>query len=66
MPDNLKVQSKIMKSEEMLSSQVLCGIPEVDLGSLKNFENIFLQICSKIYLIFSGIQYWNSVLKTFN
>lgn len=32
LPDNINVKSKIMKSEEMLSSQMLSGIPEVDLG----------------------------------
>ena len=31
-PDNINVKSNIMKSEEMLSSQMLSGIPEVDLG----------------------------------
>ncbi|XP_065647421.1 splicing factor C9orf78 homolog [Hydra vulgaris] len=40
LPENLKVQSKIMKSEEMLSSQVLCGIPEVDLGIEAKIKNI--------------------------
>jgi len=31
-PENINVKSNIMKSEEMLSSQMLSGIPEVDLG----------------------------------
>lgn len=32
LPESINVKSKIMKSEEMLSSQMLSGIPEVDLG----------------------------------
>ena len=32
LPDNLKIQSNTKKSEEMLSNQMLSGIPEVDLG----------------------------------
>ena len=32
-PENINVKSNIMKSEEMLSSQMLSGIPEVDLGA---------------------------------
>ena len=32
LPDSLKVQSKSKKPEEMLSNQMLSGIPEVDLG----------------------------------
>lgn len=32
LPDRLNVQSKSKKTEEMLSNQMLSGIPEVDLG----------------------------------
>ncbi len=32
LPENLKVESKAKKTEEMLSNQMLSGIPEVDLG----------------------------------
>lgn len=32
LPDRLKVESKAKKTEEMLSNQMLSGIPEVDLG----------------------------------
>lgn len=32
LPDNLKVESSTKKSEDMLSNQMLSGIPEVDLG----------------------------------
>ncbi|XP_057290470.1 splicing factor C9orf78 homolog [Hydractinia symbiolongicarpus] len=40
LPDNINVKSKIMKSEEMLSSQMLSGIPEVDLGIEAKIKNI--------------------------
>jgi len=39
-PDNINVKSKIMKSEEMLSSQMLSGIPEVNLGIEAKIKNI--------------------------
>lgn len=32
LPDRLKFQSQSKKTEEMLSNQMLSGIPEVDLG----------------------------------
>lgn len=32
LPDRLNVQSNSKKTEEMLSNQMLSGIPEVDLG----------------------------------
>lgn len=32
LPDRLNVQSQSKKTEEMLSNQMLSGIPEVDLG----------------------------------
>jgi len=33
LPDNIKdVQSSIKKTEDMLSNQMLSGIPEIDLG----------------------------------
>ena len=32
LPENLEVESKSKKTEEMLSNQMLSGIPEVDLG----------------------------------
>ena len=32
LPDRLKVPSKSKKTEEMLSNQMLSGIPEVNLG----------------------------------
>lgn len=32
LPDRLKVESNAKKTEEMLSNQMLSGIPEVDLG----------------------------------
>lgn len=32
LPDHLNVQSQSKKTEEMLSNQMLSGIPEVDLG----------------------------------
>ena len=32
LPDRLKVQMKSKTTEEMLSNQMLSGIPEVDLG----------------------------------
>jgi len=40
LPENINVNSKIMKSEEMLSSQMLSGIPEVDLGIEAKIKNI--------------------------
>ncbi len=32
LPDRLKIESSRTKTEEMLSNQMLSGIPEVDLG----------------------------------
>lgn len=40
LPDNINVSSKVMKSEEMLSNQMLSGIPEVDLGIHAKIKNI--------------------------
>ncbi|KAH3861212.1 telomere length and silencing protein 1 homolog [Dreissena polymorpha] len=41
LPDNLKsIQSRFKKSEDMLSSQMLSGIPEVDLGIMAKIRNI--------------------------
>ena len=40
LPKYLDVHSKIMKSEEMLSNQMLSGIPEVDLGIDAKIRNI--------------------------
>ncbi|KAK3727178.1 hypothetical protein QZH41_015197 [Actinostola sp. cb2023] len=39
-PKNIDVRSKLMKSEEMLSNQMLSGIPEVDLGISAKIRNI--------------------------
>lgn len=39
-PENINVKSKIMASEEMLSNQMLSGIPEVDLGIDAKIRNI--------------------------
>eukprot|EP00794_Sanderia_malayensis_P006984 gene6984-7769_t len=39
-PDYLNVPSKVMKSEEMLSNQMLSGIPEVPLGIEAKIKNI--------------------------
>lgn len=39
-PDRINVKSKVMKSEEMLSNQMLSGIPEVDLGIQAKMKNI--------------------------
>lgn len=39
-PENINVKSKIMASEEMLSNQMLSGIPEVDLGIEAKILNI--------------------------
>lgn len=39
-PENINVRSKIMASEEMLSNQMLSGIPEVDLGIDAKIRNI--------------------------
>lgn len=39
-PETINVKSKIMKSEEMLSTQMLTGIPEVDLGIEAKIKNI--------------------------
>ena len=45
LPDHLK-KSQSKKNEEMLSSQMLSGIPEVDLGQgFTVLLNIFLKIC---------------------
>ena len=46
LPDNINVKSNITKSEEMLSSQMLSGIPEVDLGesALNKLPMKFLKI----------------------
>ena len=40
LPDRINVKSKVMKSEEMLSNQMLSGIPEVDLGIHAKIKNI--------------------------
>lgn len=40
LPDNLKVESSTKKSEDMLSNQMLSGIPEVDLGIEAKIRNI--------------------------
>jgi len=32
LPDYLRVESSLRKTEDMLSNQMLSGIPEVDLG----------------------------------
>nr|XP_058958139.1 splicing factor C9orf78 homolog [Pocillopora verrucosa] len=39
-PEHINVRSKIMASEEMLSNQMLSGIPEVDLGIDAKIRNI--------------------------
>ena len=39
-PEHINVKSKVMKSEEMLSNQMLSGIPEVDLGIHAKIKNI--------------------------
>ena len=39
-PDQINFRSKVMKSEEMLSNQMLSGIPEVDLGIHAKMVNI--------------------------
>ena len=39
-PDQIDIKSKVMKSEEMLSNQMLSGIPEVDLGIQAKILNI--------------------------
>lgn len=39
-PENINVRSRIMASEEMLSNQMLSGIPEVDLGIDAKIRNI--------------------------
>lgn len=39
-PEHINVKSKIMASEEMLSNQMLSGIPEVDLGIDAKIRNI--------------------------
>lgn len=39
-PDRINIKSKVMKSEEMLSNQMLSGIPEVDLGIHAKIKNI--------------------------
>lgn len=40
LPDNLKVESSTKKSEDMLSNQMLSGIPEIDLGIEAKIKNI--------------------------
>lgn len=40
LPENLKVLSKNKKTEDMLSNQMLSGIPEVDLGIEAKIKNI--------------------------
>ncbi|EDO47217.1 predicted protein [Nematostella vectensis] len=39
-PKHIDVRSRLMKSEEMLSNQMLSGIPEVDLGISAKIRNI--------------------------
>ncbi len=39
-PEHINVPSKVMKSEEMLSNQMLSGIPEVPLGIEAKIKNI--------------------------
>ena len=39
-PDQINIKSKVMKSEEMLSNQMLSGIPEIDLGIQAKIINI--------------------------
>jgi len=39
-PKSIDVRSKLMRSEEMLSNQMLSGIPEVDLGISAKIRNI--------------------------
>ncbi|XP_036359185.1 telomere length and silencing protein 1 homolog isoform X2 [Octopus sinensis] len=40
LPENLKVESSTKKSEDMLSNQMLSGIPEIDLGIDAKIRNI--------------------------
>merc|ERR1712180_134468 len=40
LPEHINVQSTLAKTEEMLSSQMLSGIPEVDLGIEAKIKNI--------------------------
>jgi len=40
LPEHINVQSSLAKTEEMLSSQMLSGIPEVDLGIEAKIKNI--------------------------
>ena len=40
LPDKLKVKSQLKQSEEMLSNQMLSGIPEVNLGIQAKIRNI--------------------------
>ncbi|KAK3087058.1 hypothetical protein FSP39_001130 [Pinctada imbricata] len=40
LPENLKIESKNKKTEDMLSNQMLSGIPEIDLGIEAKISNI--------------------------
>ena len=40
LPEKLKVKSQLKQSEEMLSNQMLSGIPEVNLGIQAKIRNI--------------------------
>ncbi|XP_067942030.1 splicing factor C9orf78-like [Watersipora subatra] len=40
LPEHLKAESTILKTEDMLSNQMLSGIPEVDLGIAAKIRNI--------------------------
>lgn len=40
LPEKLKVKSQLKQSEEMLSNQMLSGIPEVNLGIQAKIQNI--------------------------
>merc|ERR1719419_1636678 len=40
LPEHINVSSSLAKTEEMLSSQMLSGIPEVDLGIEAKIKNI--------------------------
>ena len=40
LPEQLKVKSQLKQSEEMLSNQMLSGIPEVNLGIQAKIRNI--------------------------
>ena len=50
-PEKINVSSKAMKSEEMLSNQMLSGIPEIDLGVEAKIKNIEATEEAKLRLI---------------